>query len=92
MKLATVVRWLNDHGYRRISRGSPCPYNRDFAARVLDNPFYCGKIVYYRRTNRGMDEQNQRKEITVRGKQEAIIPEENVGQGTGETETDGCPL
>ena len=25
MKLATVVRWLNDHGYRRISRGSPCP-------------------------------------------------------------------
>lgn len=76
MKLATVVRWLNDHGYRRISRGSPCPYNRDFAARVLDNPFYCGKIVYYRRTNRGMDEQNQRKEITVRGKQEAIIPEE----------------
>ena len=76
MKLATVVRWLNDHGYRRISRGSPCPYNRDFAARVLDNPFYCGKIVYYRRTNRGMDEQNQRKEITVRGKLEAIIPEE----------------
>ena len=76
MKLATVVRWLNDHGYRRISRGSPCPYNRDFAARVLDNPFYCGKIVYYRRTNRGMDEQKQRKEITVRGKQEAIIPEE----------------
>lgn len=76
MKLATVVRWLNDHGNRRISRGSPCPYNRDFAARVLDNPFYCGKIVYYRRTNRGMDEQNQRKEITVRGKQEAIIPEE----------------
>ena len=63
-------------GYRRISRGSPCPYNRDFAARVLDNPFYCGKIVYYRRTNRSMDEQNQRKEITVRGKQEAIIPEE----------------
>ena len=76
MKLATVVRWLNDHGYRRISRGSPCPYNRDFAARVLDNPFYCGKIVYYRRTNRGRDEQNQKKEITVRGKQEAIIPEE----------------
>ena len=61
MKLATVVRWLNDHGYRRISRGSPCPYNRDFAARVLDNPFYCGKIVYYRRTNRGRDEQNQKK-------------------------------
>lgn len=76
MRLATVVRWLNDHGHRRISRGSPCPYNRDFAARVLDNPFYCGKIVYYRRTNRSMDEQNQRKEITVRGKQEAIIPEE----------------
>ena len=25
MKLATVVRWLNDHGYRRISRGSPAP-------------------------------------------------------------------
>ena len=22
MQLATVVRWLNDHGYRRISKGS----------------------------------------------------------------------
>ena len=38
MQLATVVRWLNDHGYRRISKGSSCPFNRDFAAGVLDNP------------------------------------------------------
>lgn len=44
MKLAAVVRWLNDHGHRRISRGSPCPYNRDLAARVLDNSFYCGRL------------------------------------------------
>src|SRR5699024_1356034 len=28
MQLATVVRWLNDHGYRRISKGSSCPFNR----------------------------------------------------------------
>ena len=74
MQLATVVRWLNDHGYRRISKGSPCPYNRSFAARVLDNPFYCGQIVYYRMTNRGMKEQNPKKQITVRGKQKALIP------------------
>lgn len=76
MQLATVVRWLNDHGYRRISKGSSCSFNRDFAAGVLDNPFYCGKIVYFRMTNRGRAEKNQREEITVRGKQEAIIPEE----------------
>lgn len=76
MQLATVVRWLNDHGYRRISKGSSCPFNRDFAAGVLDNPFYCGKIVYFRRTNRGRAEKDQREEITVRGKQEAIISEE----------------
>lgn len=76
MRLTTVVRWLNDHGYRRISRGISCPFNRDFAARVLDNPFYCGKIVYFRRANRGKEEKDQREEITVRGKHEAIIPEE----------------
>ena len=41
-----------------------------------------------------MDEQNQRKEITVRGKQEAIIPGRNVGQGTGTRylRVDGRPL
>lgn len=76
MRLTTVVRWLNDHGYRRISRGISCPFNRDLAARVLDNPFYCGKIVYFRRANRGKEEKDQREEITVRGKHEAIIPEE----------------
>lgn len=76
MKLTTVVRWLNDRGYRRISRGSPCPFNRDFVARVLSNPIYCGKIIYYHRSNRGMAEQEQREEVTVRGKQEAIVSEE----------------
>ena len=39
-------------------------------------PFNCGKIVYFRRANRGRAEKDQREEITVQGKQEAIIPEE----------------
>ena len=63
-------------GIGGFPKEAPVPLTGIFATGVLDNPFYCGKIVYFRRTNRGRAEKDQREEITVRGKQEAIIPEE----------------
>ena len=74
MKRNGVVRWLNSHGYQRISQGTTCPFNSDFVSRILNNPFYCGKIVYYRRTNKGS--QDPKQEIVVQGKHEAIVTEE----------------
>lgn len=73
MKRHGVVRWLNSHGYQRISQGTACPFNSDFVSRILNNPFYCGKIVYYRRTNKGS--QDPKQEIVVQGKHEVIVTE-----------------
>ena len=73
MKLNSVVRWLNSHGYQRISQGTIRPFNSDFVSRILNNPFYCGKIVYYRRANKGSPDPKQ--EIVVQGKHEAIVTE-----------------
>lgn len=73
MKLNGVVRWLNSHGYQRISQETIRPFNSDFVSRILNNPFYCGKIVYYRRANKGSSEPKQ--EIVVQGKHEAIVTE-----------------
>lgn len=73
MKLNGVVRWLNSHGYQRISQGTTRPFNSDFVSRILNNPFYCGKIVYYRRANKGSPDPKQ--EIVVQGKHEAIVTE-----------------
>lgn len=66
-----VVRWLNDQGYRRESRDGSYACTWDFVTRILNNPFYCGKIIYYRRTNKGKE--SFREEITVNGKHPAII-------------------
>lgn len=74
MKRNGVVRWLNSHGYQRISQGTTCSFNSDFVSRILNNPFYCGKIVYYRRTNKGS--QDPKQEIVIQGKHEAIVTEE----------------
>ena len=73
MKLNGVVRWLNSHGYQRISQETIRPFNSDFVSRILNNPFYCGKIVYYRRANKGSSDPKQ--EIVVQGKHEAIVTE-----------------
>lgn len=73
MKLNGIVRWLNSHGYQRISKGTIRPFNSDFVSRILNNPFYCGKIVYYRRANKGSPDPKQ--EIVVQGKHEAIVTE-----------------
>ena len=47
----TIVRYLNDNGYTRVIKGKVSPFKYDFVTTILDNPVYCGKIFYGRRTN-----------------------------------------
>ena len=76
MKLNTVVGWLNDNGYKRVVRGEDKVITSDFVTSVLGNPIYYGMIVYNRRTNSEEIKRNPKEIISVRGKHEAIIPED----------------
>lgn len=51
MLATTIVRYLNDNGYTRVIKGRVVPFKYHFVTTVLDNPVYCGKIFYGRRTN-----------------------------------------
>lgn len=76
MKLNTVVGWLNDNGYKRVVKGEDRVITSDFVSSVLGNPVYYGMIVYNRRTNSEEIKRNPKEIISVRGKHEAIIPED----------------
>ena len=76
MKLNTVVGWLNDNGYKRVVKGEDRVITSDFVSSVLGNPVYYGMIVYNRRTNSEEIKRNPKEIISVRGKYEAIIPED----------------
>lgn len=54
MLASTVVRYLNDNGYLKKEDGGTDqrPFTFDFVVNILDNPIYCGKLVYGRRTNK----------------------------------------
>ncbi|MSS13799.1 recombinase family protein [Porcincola intestinalis] len=73
---------MNENGYTRDDehRGKKC-FTADFVKKILDNPFYCGRLLYNRRTNKkGCDGRPVKKTedqiIAVRGTHEAIISEE----------------
>ena len=76
MKLNTVVGWLNENGYKRVVKGEDKVITSDFVSSVLGNPVYYGMIVYNRRTNSEEIKRNPKEIISVRGKHEAIIPED----------------
>ena len=62
MGAATVVKYLNQHGYVKKTRqsGSLEAFSAHFVKLVLDNPVYCGKIAYGRRkTEKINGERNQ---------------------------------
>ena len=76
MKLNTVVGWLNENGYKRVVKGEDKVITSDFVSSVLGNLVYYGMIVYNRRTNSEEIKRNPKEIISVRGKHEAIIPED----------------
>lgn len=53
MTASSVADALNRRGYTRTKNESEkIPFTYDFVSRILDNPFYCGRVYYNRRTNR----------------------------------------
>ena len=76
MKTNAVVRWLNDNGYRRTVKGQEKAFTSDFVKGILKNPFYCGKLMFNRRTNLKGPNIKPKEPICVEGKHEAIVSEE----------------
>lgn len=81
--VSSVASILNESGYKRKERrnGESKPFTYDFVRGVLDNPVYCGKICFNRRTNRKDHDGKIIKydpdhALTVKGKQEPIVSEE----------------
>lgn len=52
MTSTSVAAYMNAQGYRRVIKGEERPFTYDFVANVLDNPFYCGKILYGKRSRK----------------------------------------
>lgn len=69
----TIVRHLNDNGYTRMIKGKISPFKYYFVTSVLDNPVYCGKILYNRRTNSKEIKKQSRKVLEIQGSHEPII-------------------
>lgn len=83
MLASTVVGYLNDNGYQRKEDGGTDqrPFTFDFIVHILDNPIYCGRLVYGRRTNKkGADGKilppDPKNAVEAQGSHETIISEE----------------
>ena len=68
--LRSVCRYLDEHGYERIYRGKRVHFNDRFIADLLDNPVYCGKFFYNKRSGTGAEV------IEINGIHEPVVSEE----------------
>lgn len=73
MLLTTIVGVLNDEGISRVSNGVTKKFTYDFVKTILNNPFYCGRILYNRRTNSKEIKHQKKQIIETLGKHEPII-------------------
>ncbi len=73
MMATTVASRLNEEGIIRIVKGKSRPFSYDFVTMILDNPVYCGKILYNRRTNSKDPNRKKKDIIEVMGNHEPII-------------------
>lgn len=56
------------------------PFKYDFITTILDNPVYCGKIFYGRRTNSKEPQKQKREVLEIQGNHEPIISVEQWEQ------------
>ena len=80
MLATSIVRYLKDNGYARVIKGKVSPFKYDFITTVLDNPVYCGKIFYGRRTNSKEPQKQKREILEIQGSHEPIISVEQWEQ------------
>lgn len=71
MKTTSVAVYMNEHGYKRIVKGKERPFTYDFVSNILDNPFYCGKIMYGKRSGKNTEDI-----LIIQGVHEPIVSEE----------------
>ena len=83
MGATSVAVTLNDEDYLRKENGDvdQRPFTYDFIVNVLDNPIYCGKLIFGRRTNKkGPDgkllEPDPKHAVIAQGVHETILTEE----------------
>ena len=83
MGATSVAVYLNDEGYLKKEDGGDDqrPFTYDFIVSVLDNPIYCGKLIFGRRTNKkGPDgkilKPDPKNAVTARGVHKTILTEE----------------
>lgn len=70
MTTTSAAVYMNEHGYHRVVKGKERPFTYDFVANVLDNPFYCGKIIFGKRSKK-----KEQEVITIQGAHEPIVSE-----------------
>ena len=83
MGATSVAVTLNDEEYLRKENGGvdQRPFTYDFIVNVLDNPIYCGKLIFGRRTNKkGPDgkllKPDPKHAVIAQGVHETILTEE----------------
>lgn len=83
MGSTSVAVTLNDEEYLRKENGGvdQRPFTYDFIVNVLDNPIYCGKLIFGRRTNKkGPDgkllKPDPKHAVIAQGVHETILTEE----------------
>lgn len=69
MTTTSVAAYMNENGYRRMIKGEERPFTYDFVTNALGNPFYCGKILYGKRSKK-------KEVLAIQGMHEPIISEE----------------
>ena len=69
MMANSVCTWLNENGYRRQIQGEEKPFTRDAVVRILENPVYCGKLYFGRRSKK-------KNVLIFDGKHQAIVTQE----------------
>ena len=76
MMVNSVVNYLNEHGYKKTVRNEQRALTFDMVRTILDNPVYCGKIFYNRRTNCKAGNQKKKDVIVVDGSHEPLVTPE----------------
>ena len=76
MMVNSVVNYLNEHGYKKTVRNEQRAFTFDMVGTILDNPVYCGKIFYNRRSNCKAGNQKKKDVIVVDGSHEPLVTPE----------------
>lgn len=70
LSLRGVCRYLDEHGYNREYKGKQVHFTDRFIADMLDNPIYCGKYHYNKRSGIGATV------MEIKGSHKPIVSEE----------------